>query len=368
MAVIANQNQNREKRDYFQDCFNPATLTAVRPKTSSLTIFRPLPEFDADGNMLPMVKTMTAAGPDFSNVVTEETVINTGVSTKFSGLCRASDSDAQDAINMVFPSMYIKLTSRMKRGEIPAHMVEKVRVLLEEKAAPGAANSKIKHRLLERSQATGFMQGIATTINGKALERPAVKQCLIMSSNLCAIMSKVLEEAHKNKIDVFSPQGGSSLIIKGLGPDPTVGRTVNVYVVEIGKTTPISPAKAKELWVPWETAFKRTTLDQQIAMAIRCFGRDVVELVYPDDVARLSASQATRPPAVTTAPAAAAAPAPAAPAAGVQELDLSNAISGDVGGDEGGDDTEQPPAAGTGSKPAGAEELASSYDELMKKL
>jgi hypothetical protein len=366
MAVIANQNQNREKRDYFQDCFNPGTLTAVRPKTSSVTIFRPLPEFDAAGNMLPMVKALTAMGPDFSNVTTEETVINTGVSTKFSGLCRASDSDAQDAINMVFPSLYIKLTSRMKRGEIQADMLEKVRALLEEKSAPGG-NSKIKHRLLERSQSTGFLQGVATTVNGKALERPAAKQALVMSSNLCAIMSKVLEEAHKNKIDVFNPEKGNALIIKGLGPDPTVGRTVNVYVVEIGKVLAVSAAKAKELWVPWETAFKRQTLDQQLAQAIRCFGKDVVALVYPDDVARLTAVQATRPvsgPAPATQHTTAAT---VAASAGPEDLDLSNAQIGAV--DDGGDEhADEAGAASDASKPAGADELASGYDNLLKSL
>lgn len=377
MAVIANQNQNKEKRDFFQDCFNPGTLTALRPKTASVTHFRPIPEFDAEGNMLPMVKAMTAAGPDFSNVTTEETVINTGVSTKFSGLCRASDSDTQDAINMVFPSLYIKLTSRMKRNEIPAAMLDKVKNLLEQRAVPGAVNSKITHRLLERSSSTGFLQGIATQVNGKALERPAVRQALVMSSNLCAIMSKVLEEAFKNKIDVFSPQSGNMLIIKGLGPDPTVGRTVNVYVVEIGKATPIAPAKAKELWVPWEQAFKRQTLDQQLAMAIRCFGSDVVGMIYPDDVARLSAVTVSRPAvaqqsavATQAAPAAAAVAAQAAAASsGPEELDLSNAVSGDVGDDTPDDEgAGESHAAQASSKPASPDELAGSYDALMSKL
>jgi hypothetical protein len=325
--------------------------------------------------MLPMVKALTAMGPDFSNVATEEAVINTGVSTKYSGLCRASDSDAQDAINMVFPSLYIKLTSRMKRGEIPAEMVEKVRQLLEERAAPGGA-SKIKHRLLERSQSVGFLQGIALTVNGKALERPAVKQALVLSSNLCAILSKVLEEAHKNKLDVFSPEKGNALIIKGLPPDPTVGRTVNVYVVEIGKPTAIQAAKAKDLWVPWETALKRLTVDQQLAQAIRCFGRDVVALIYPDDVARLTAAQPAVPAKQTQAAVAAAAVAAGAPAAaaapaassGVQELDLSNATEGAV--EEAGAEDEGAESVSTSptGKPPTPEELAGGYDNLLKNL
>lgn len=380
MAVIQNQNQNREKKDYYQDCFVPGTLTAVRPKTvfnekPVKTLFRPLPEFDSQGNLLPMVKSLTAAGPDFSNIVTEEVVINTGVSTKFSGLCRASDSDAQDAINMVFPSLYIKLKSRQKRGEIPANMVEKVRGLLEEKEIPGG-KSKIKHKLLERSSSIGFMQGIALMVNDKPLERPAVKQAMVMSANLCAIMSKVLEEAFKNKIDVFSPQSGNVLVISGMGPDSTVGRTVNVYTVTIDKVTPIAPAKAKELWVPWDTAFKRITVDQQIMKAIGCFGRDVVELVYPDDVARIMATQGVQTKPQTTvvqqaAPAAPAAPTtPAAPPASASvELDLSNAISGEIGGDEPdeGDDGGAAAAAPAG-KPASAEALASGYNDMLNKL
>jgi hypothetical protein len=111
-------------------------------------------------------------------------------------------------------------------------------------------------------------------------------------------------------------------------------------------------------------------MDQQLATAIRCFGRDVVEILYPDDVARLTAVQAARPvsgPAPTLPPAtSAAAPAPAAPAAGPEELDLSNAQVGAVGDD--GDEDEHETTPAVSGKPATPEELAGGYDALLKSL
>lgn len=374
MAIL-NQSQTRERKDFHQECFVPGTLTALKARTDSVTIFRPIPEFDAQGNLLPMVKTMTAAGPDFSNTAIEEIVVNTGGSVKYSGMCRASDSDATEAINMVFPSLYIKLTARLKRGEIPDDMRAKVAALLEQKDVPGG-KSKIKHRLLERSQQVGFMQGIALTVNGKALEKPAVRQVLIMSVNMCKIMSSVLGKAFtEQKLDVFHPKTGCVLIIRGLPADTTQGRTIPIHTVEIGKNTPIREDTAKGLWVPWESAFKRITTDQQILYAIRCFGRDVVSLVYPDDVARLTApaAQAVQvKPAVAQATAAQTAPA-SPPVTPDGELDLSGATSGQVddgaGEDEGEGVSETLSTAPTSpGKPATPEDLAGDYANVLGKI
>jgi hypothetical protein len=366
MAIIASTDNNKkERKDYYQSCFLNDTLSALRPRTDSETVIRPLPQFDNNGNLMPMVKTMTAAGPDFSNFTVEEVIINTGNSVKFSGLCRASDSDSDDAINMVFPSLYIKLTHRLKKGDIPAHLIDKVRDMLTPKMV---ANSKIPHRIMERSQQTAFLQCVVLTANGQRLARPAVKQALVMGTNLSRIMSNVLTKAYlEQKLDVFHPKTGHCLIIRGLPADPTVGRTIPIHTVEIGPPTAIAEASAKSYWVPWEQALARRTTQQMISDAVRCYGADVVSLVYPDDVAALQ-----RGPASAPAPAAVPAAPPrqpeSEPSAIGGVLDLSNAVSGDVDtGDAPEETVPQQPAPAVG-KPVSAAQLANDYQAMLGKL
>ena len=364
MAVLhKDPNASKERKSFYQECLDTSKLTAIKPDASSITIFRPIPEIGPDGNIMPMIKSMTPAGPDFSNIAIEEVVVNTGVSTKFTGLCRASDSDTTEAINMVFPSMYIKLKSKEKRGELPAEIADKIKKLLEETANP--KNPKIKTRLLQRTQSIGFMQGIALTVNGKPLDKPAVRQALVLPSSLCTNLANMLQLAHKEGKDVFDPKSGYAVIIKGLPPDPSIGRQVTIFTAELGKQMPIPETKAKEFWVPWDTAFKRYTTDQLIMAAIRCYGSDVVSVIFPDDVARLAVQvKPTQPVVQTQKPAQA--PTPPVHHTGPEELDLSSAVSGPVDDGSADEAPDIPPAKGV--SPPSAEDLASKYQEMLKNM
>lgn len=367
MAVLhKDPNATKEKQNFYQTCLDATQLTAIKPNANSTTVFRPIPEVDSDGNILPMIKSMTAVGPDFANIVTEEVVINTGASTKFSGICRASDEDTTEAINMVFPSLYIKLKSHEKRGILPPELAEKIKGMLAETASPN--NPKIKNRIIQRTQPMGFMQGVALTVNGKVLDRPAIKQALILPSSLCANLADLLQEQHKKGVDIFDPKTGFCLVVKGLPPDPKVGRQITIFTAELGKQVALSESRVKELWVPWEKALKRYTRDALIMHAIRCYGADVVGVIFPDDVARLSKASA---PAVVTKPAAAAPPkstsvvAPAGP----EELSLDGAVAGAVDDGAGDEDASLASDPATdAAPPASAADLASQYKDMLKNI
>lgn len=370
MAILA-KSDTKEKKNYYQDLFLPNTLSAIKPRTDSITVIRPIPEVDQDGNFIPMVKTMTVGGADFSNITLESILINAGQSLKYTGVCRAVEQEAEDPFAMVFSALYIKLKSKEKKNELPPELDTKIRSLLADRDIP---NSKMKEKILKRPQDIGLIQCVALTVNGTNLERPAVKQAVIMSKGLLDHMNDVLTDCYNKKIDVFSPKSGHALVIKGLPPDPKIGRQIAIFTVELGKQVALPEDRCKSLWVPWQTAIKRLTYDQQIVQAVRCYGRDVVHVIFPDDVDRLVPSSAVVGKGVSApaAPPAVAKAAPAAPPIVVEgsTLDLSGAIDTAVDEGAGEDDDAAAPAASTVSnvKPANPATLASEYENVLKNL
>jgi hypothetical protein len=370
MSYVPKANDDASKnRSYYQDCFLSNTLGTIRPSVTSETVFRPIPEVDAAGNILPMIKATTVSGNDYSNLCVEEVVLGACREDRFNGLCRASDSDATDAINMVFPSLFIKLRGREKKGELPSSIKDDVTALLAEREVQGA---KIKQRYMPRSSAVGFLQGVALKVNGKALDAPAKRQVLVLPTSLLTALDYLLTDAHKKGIDVFSPTSGYAIVVKGLAPDRSVGRTVSVFTAELGPQMTISEESARKLWVPWEQALKLHTTDQLITRACRCFGRNVVEFIYPDEVARLFPSAplpAARPAVAARPPAPALAPAQARPAipasASVLAVDDSD---GTVLIDDQGDDLISAGAPKVGVSPASADDLAAQYSSLLKSI
>lgn len=362
MTVLSKPTGDKEKKNYHQDFFLPDTVTAVKPKSDSRTVFRPIAEIDASGNPLPMVIRTAKDGLDFSNIKLEDTVLEAGQSLKFTGVCAASDNPLAGVMDQVFSSLYIKLKAKEKRFELPPALKEKVSHLLEERPIPNNTWN-MKERILKRSSETGFMQGIALVVNGKPCERPAVKQVLTMSSNLLLNINKFLTECHAKGIDVFSAKLGYELIIEGLPKDLAAGRSFPTFTVALGKQLPLPEDRVKTLWVPWANAIRRFTTDQHIAQAIRCYGKDVVGIIYPDDVERLAPGTASAPVTVTpAAPVQQARPAQPVAVTSAGVLDLSNAISGDV---ESASAPATPAAPATGVAPASPDALADSYAKLL---
>ncbi len=275
-------NDSTEKKGFYQQCFKDGTLGVLKPTTAAITEFRPIPEY-IDGEPLPMVKAMTPGGPDLSNIIMEDVCINAGNASKFSGVCKASDASPDtNAVGHIFSGLYIRIKSRVKKGQVPQELQAKVSELLIERPTP---NGKGKFAYLPRSAENGFLQGIGLSLNGKNFDKPLTRQALCLTKPAVGKLFELAEQWHKEGKDIFSPKNGYSIIIKGLPADPKVGRLVPMYQVELGRQLPLPEEKIKALWTPWESAIKRYTTAEYLQIAIKLYGRDIVEFAFPDEVA-----------------------------------------------------------------------------------
>ncbi len=291
-------NNSTEKKGFYQQCFKDGTLGVLKPTTAAITEFRPIPEY-VDGVALPMVRAMTPGGPDLSNLVMEDVCINAGNTSKFSGLCKASDATPDmTAVGHIMSGMYIRIKNKVKNNKVPMELQTKVNELLLSRPNPkGDGNFSY----LPRAAENGFIQGIGLSLNSKPFDKPRTRQALCLTKPAVGQLFTLAEKWAKEGKDIFSAKDGYSIIIKGLPKDPSQGRHVPMYVVELGRQLPLPEDKVKQLWTPWETAFKRYTTAENLQIAIKLFGRDIVEFAFPDEVAMHIRATTVVSPAVASA-------------------------------------------------------------------
>lgn len=328
MATLATTKPGTE-RNILQNLLGPA-LGAVRPvaKDKAVTIFRPIPEVAHDGSLLPMVRSMTPSGPDFSNVTVETCSVGVGEreDAKATVVGRPSDVSIDRATHMIFPGLYIRLKAMDKKGTIPDHMYRRVNELLK-------PNEKGFSRL-SRPQDLAIMQGVVLQVNNQALPKPAPRQAVFLSATARDAVASVLNQAHEQGIDVFDPEEGYCIEISSIPPGE--GRATASFTAKLGSQMRIPEEQCRQLWTPWDLGYdagspdesiasrgarlsrnednakrqglKLLTLDEHIELAVRCFDEELVAMVFPEYF-----KDRTRTP--RPAPQPVAATKPAAPAA-----------------------------------------------------
>jgi len=291
----------------FGQCLNENFLQVVRPLAEKTTEFRPIPEVGSEGNALSMIRMMTPSGPDITNFRIESAMIQSGLQQKFSGLCRASDVQAEKDWDKVFPRIFMSLRSAQKKNAVPPYLASTVEALFKQDFS-----GKYAKTAFGIPTEYGFVQGIGITVNDVKLEKPKSHQCFILSPSAVHAFAKLCEESYVNGIDLFDPAKGYTVILKGLAPDPKSGRPGWSYIAERGRQIPVHATK---YWVPWNQGLKVLPFAEHIKMAVRCYGADIVKHCWPGDYeavmqpAPVVAWAAVPPPMVQRTPVIQAAPA-----------------------------------------------------------
>lgn len=295
MPVISSErfSQPSEPKNIYQLLCTDA-VRVVKPSFEGETVFRPIPELGPDGAPLPMVRSLTPAGPDFSAIAIEDCVIGAGDTVRFTGLTRHVHG-SENSMEQIFPSIYIVLRSKQKKNELPAAIAKKATEYLTPRLV---GKSTIPSTIIKRASTFGFMQGILLTLNGKTLEKPMPRCVIMMNRSSLLRLSQALTQAYEQQIDVFDPQHGRTITLRPLPPNPVEGRTIPVFAVSVGaQPMPIPDQVARKLWVPWQQAFRFYTRDEMLRHAVACYGADIVAAVYPNEVAALVGSSGQSPPA-----------------------------------------------------------------------
>jgi hypothetical protein len=374
------EQKEKEKNPFSQLFRDDQKLTIVRPKTPMKTIFRPIPEFSADGAVRPMVNMVTPGGLDFSNIILKETAVLVGILRRITMFNQAIDTPNNTPVNSVWSGLYIRLKNRIKNQKVPTDLIQKVYGLFPQ--------DKTKSSQLARPKNFGFMQGIFTQVNDVKLEKPRARCVLVMPASLVTAMDRCLTEAYKNGLDVFSPDKGRFLEIGVIPKGTNPGQQTDLFDVVLGAEQPIGADKMRKFWTPWESCLDEKTYADHIRLAVEVFGRDVVEFVFPDEVAAhcgrasAAAQTQTRQQTVQTPPVqqtqSRPAPTPAAPAQDLNsmQIDTESEIPGGFDADDE-DDAPAPvatppstaPAAAapapTVSKPKSKEEIAADLEKLL---
>jgi hypothetical protein len=372
-ALVQTQgSQSGPKVTPYQACLKKDKLAALKPNTDTVTEFRPIPEVTAKGEILPMVLGRSGENFNYSAVASEVVTIGAGQAIKYTGLCRSSDGNETNETDMIFACMFIRLRGMQKKGTIPSAIAPKVEELLLQRPIPNNTRG-MKFQYLPRAQSTVFLQGVSLMELGKKLEKPMARKAMVLTSSAALALDTLLQDCYTKKIDVFSPTDGHSILFKGLPPDKRVGRMLPTFTCELGPKIPLSPEKAKTLWTPWDDAFVFHTRADLLRKAIDCFGYDVVELVFPDEVAQFKVAA---PPPAVVAPK----PAPAPPKAATPALEVDDGPPQlTAGSEEDGEVPEAPeadipvPPAPTdtldgGSTAVSGDEAAAEYNRLLGSL
>jgi hypothetical protein len=250
----------------------------------------------------------------------------------------------------------------LKKSQIPKDFEKRVADLFEgDLQAP-----------LRQSQEMALIQSVVLTYNDKQLDKARPKQVIFLTTSAIRALNTCLSEAHKAGIDVFSPTDGRLIKLEPYQPE---GLPLTLFRVSLLDPYPLKEEICKKLWVDWDKALKRQTFDEHIVLACKCFGRDIVELAFPDDVARVMANApavdvADDLPGVTDVPAAAA-EAPAADPAPQQyappPVDIDTELPSDSLGDEEPEEAPTPPpaAAPEGASAQSPEALQDRYQALL---
>jgi hypothetical protein len=316
-------NTQNSQRNYFNAFVDPSKFNVIRPLTQKTTIVRFLPEFAADGSMLPaFMGTAPDGSPDISNLKIFQVAIAAGEKTRFTGITDPEDVVLTGDVDNAFAGTWIRLKNRTKTPQdIPAALLPRVMQLM-------TANQK-GQSIVCRPTLYAFMQCIVLVENDTVLAKPAIKQLIALSPGAVQSLKILFRNLASTGRDPFSPEQGISIRISGSPPDKEKNKNVWTFTCEEGAPIPMKPEMCRKLWVPWEGAFRRYKQEQLFQQAMMVYGRDIVEFAFPE-CTRLYPSLAAVPaaPAAPTAPAAApvahAAPvAPAAPAVSMA-LDISD--------------------------------------------
>jgi hypothetical protein len=370
MAVLSQPDSS--EKNYYANLFDEKKLQVLKPSTKGDTEFRPIPQIDQDGNPMPMVIGNTPLGLDYSNIIVEDYVQNSGDTVRYSGFTRSSDGPAE-AMNQIFAGLYIRIKGSQKRDRIPDHIVEKVTDLLTERKV---GNSPVASTKLARASQVGLIQCVALSLDGQAFDKPRTRQVIMLSATGCSAVNDLLTKAYQDKIDIFNPAEGYTIVLKGLPADRKQGRMVPIFTAELGQKVPMKLETCRTLWTPWETAIKRNTVEEHLKAAVKCFGRDIVEFAFPDECAQylgevkvVSSVPKPQPQVQTQAqrPTAAARPAPAARQAAVDLSDIDTEMPEPLAEPEQTKAQVKPQskAASAGKTGSVTEDLESEYKKLL---
>lgn len=270
MAKLKGHNT---RRHFLQGCFKPdAQVQPCRPSTAKgETIIRLLPEVDEEGNFRPMINCQTPDGPDFSNF-TVQPLVNVGSDVRFVGIARSSDRMEEDERDMVFTRIYMRVRSMQKAKTIPDHLKERV-----EDLTSGGIKAALKNVTI-----VGICQAVVTKFNDKSVD-PTV-QAVFLTTTAMEAISDVLAEADKEGIDAFDPKHGREII---LTPEKQRGSGIELFNAELGEVVPLKASWCKKTWQPWDKILRLHTHDELVRQAVAVYGREIVELAMPDQVARL---------------------------------------------------------------------------------
>jgi len=327
MAVIK-QSSYSTTESYYQDCFVPGKVQALTPTTTTITIVRPYPQLDDSGKSLPMVLGMTDDGPDFSGVLIESTVIASGLTTKYNGFAKCSDRQELKPFDQPAAGLYIRLKASYDKNKLDAEKRAIVEPALRE--TPNQHNPKMKDKAIANARDTLFMQCAVLNFRGQDLgEKFIPNAVLVCAGSLFGAMGACLAEAHASGIDVFDPASGTTLIIEGLPADPRAGRQTAIFTVRVGDPMELTAEHVSQYVKPWDAITNFLTYEEQMTRLINGFGRPIIEVAFPSEVAAMyggqvhsgaqaGSQQASLSRSATARPAGAAAPRTlGAPAAGV---------------------------------------------------
>lgn len=379
MAVIS-QTGGREGAGNFQECFKEGTLKACRPSANAgVTIIRPIPEVGPDGELKPMINATTAAGIDVSNAIIKTVSIGIGDRDRYSGFSESADRFDEREPDMVFPKLYIRLRYLQKNNKLGGMTDRVARILI-----PNDTDSPLR-----QSKQFTIIQAIVLHFNGQALEKPRTREAVFLTKTAAQALSETLEAAHAEGIDVFSPEGGRAVV---LTPEAQRGSGINLFNATLGDAIRLDPEQCRKLWVPWDDALRFLPHSTQLAKAVRCFGREIVELVFdPDEVRSACIEHGLESPSPSPSVSAAAVdntpPPPAAPptnptsdgnggggAPATLQLDTEFKDEPLLGEDDGASaastettHTDTPPtgAAPADAAPPSQDAMASKYQELL---
>ncbi len=373
MAVIHKiGDRNRGGRNYHQACLHETMLQACRPSTAKgVTIIRIIPEV-VGGEIRPMVNSKTPTGFDFSNLRVETVVVNTGKLAKFTGLTNPSDIDIEQEVDQVLPGVFIRLRSLQKKKELPAHLKDDIDALFE-----GGRDAPLR-----RPQTMGLIQAVVLKFQDKKLEKPRPKQAVFLTTTALESLDELFTKCHTDGLDVFSPAEGRAIILE---PETQRGSGIQLFKASLGDKVPLPEETCKKLWVPWEDALKRKTYDEHVKAAVKCFGRDIVAVAFPDDVERLfgAAAPASVPVEVDVPAAVADKAAAVVEDSGAHtgsesvsealQIDTDLPTDGPLGDDEDEEQTESTPDIpasnagedGDGVGPADPASMAADYENLL---
>jgi len=324
MAIIPT-NVPGQKSDFnaaiFTDGVAKSMLLCV-PKTEGETIFRVIPEINAQGQPVPMCRTFDATGHDFSSMTLESAAVGNGVIGKFTGsIFPARPGDTSGAPDygipepdLPFKGLYIRLKGRLKKNQVPIELQSSVTQMLTRgpnRPAP-----------LDVSQFV-LVQAWILKDNGVLCVDPTTKQpvprrgVIMLKSSAAQGMKQLLTELFTAGIDAYDPNAGVCFMISGFPPKTFPGQELAVAfalpctmsgipLTFRGHTPPPAPAgrppvqysefsaatasplppsfwQGANAFVDWNKMIRRYTLQELFKKQLGCFGPSICQFAFPNE-------------------------------------------------------------------------------------